>query len=121
MFHVGQKVICISDFGDIGRMPWAIDLAIEFPAKDAVYTVRRIVQRPCGEGDTAYGILLEEVWNIPCRMDRLGEGGFIEECGPRDGGVDEIAFDSHDFRPLSSTRLDVFRQLLVSPEERVGA
>ena len=25
------------------------------------------------------------------------------------------------FRPLSSTRLDVFRQLLVSPKERVGA
>lgn len=100
MFHVGQKVACVSDFGDIACKPWAVDLGIEFPVKDEVYTVRRVVQRPCGDGDTAYGILLEEVLNLPNRMDRLGEGGVIEAGGPRDCGVDEVAFDVRDFRPL---------------------
>lgn len=60
------------------------------------------------------------------------KGHFIAMMPPHTGAVglylyevappaSYVAFNAKLFRPLSSTRLDVFRQLLVSPKERVGA
>lgn len=91
MFHVGQHVECIDADG-------ANELV-----KGCVYTVTGVFEvyreidvlgRP-----VAISLDLEEAEPNPCTS----------------------GFNSIRFRPLSSTRLDVFRQLLVSPKERVGA
>lgn len=92
MFHVGQHVVCVDAEG-------ASELSVGI-----VYTITG-----CGQalpnaidacGRRAYWwVVLAEV---------LATGGYTSFSGSR-------------FRPLSSTRLDAFRQLLVSPNERVGA
>ena len=96
MFHVGQHVECIHDPVSCGVSDWWPQADVQFLRKGAVYVVAGIYQ-PRSATCAA-----------PQYLQLVGQPTKNE-------------YDSRAFRPLSSTRLDVFRQLLVSPKERVGA
>jgi len=100
MFHAGQHVVCV-DAKFIGRGVSPLE-------RGRVYTVSHIGK---ALGASKYESL------TPCWLEVvvLVEVTNIYHMGGDPG------FSPHRFRPLSSTRLDVFRQLLVSPEERADA
>lgn len=97
MFAIGQKVVFIADYSEAARTKWADDLCIDFPLTGQVYTVRRVVQRVMN-GDGVYGIMLAEILNMENALDYTGVGGHIEMTSKT--VIDEVAFDSSDFRPL---------------------
>lgn len=100
MFHVGQRVVCVGDFSHLAGEVWADTHCIAFPVQGQVYTVRKLVQRVVDGGESAYAIMLDEVINMPCLLDKKCEGGWFEIDDPRLTKPDEIAFDARDFRPL---------------------
>jgi len=65
-FHIGQKVVCISD-------KWRNPHTHECPVKGRVYTIRAI-GGPDLEGQT--GVIVEEIRNPPESWRLLGEVGF---------------------------------------------
>lgn len=91
MFHVGQHVVCVDAEG-------APELSV-----GVVYTITECQASP---------------GSVDVRGRRVFWCVLLAEVSAT-GGYD--SFSGNRFRPLSSTRLDVFRQLLVSPKERVGA
>jgi hypothetical protein len=93
MFHVWQHVVCV----DADGAP-ALHVGVVYTVKAWWETDPARCTDMRGRSCVG-GLLLFEVFPAP------GTRGFAD----------------HRFRPLSSTRLDVFRQLLVSPKERVGA
>lgn len=97
MFTVGQKVVCVADYSEFEATEWAQALGTDFPRTGEVYTVRRVVHR-VQAGESGYGIMLAEVLNMEHALDKKGVGGM--ETPPDDTFVDEIAFNSVDFRPL---------------------
>ena len=102
MFHVGQHVVCVD--AEVHHLaPWPLcDHDMDGLRSGVVYTIR------------AVGVFrgLESVWLH--EIVRPIRGANAHKYG-------EAGYSPHRFRPLASTRLDVFRQLLVSPKERVGA
>lgn len=96
MFHVGQHVVCVDDVGWVSSEYHPV-----LPKKGFVYVVSETIISPF---NGALGLCFV---GIPT--------GIHPTCGL------PCAFRSERFRPLSESRLDVFRQLLVSPKERVGA
>lgn len=96
MFHVGQHVVCIHDPVSCGVSGWWPQADVQFLRKGSVYVVSGIYQPR----------------NATCAAPQ-----YLRLVGQ----PTESEYDSRGFRPLSSTRLDVFRQLLVSPEERADA
>lgn len=103
MFSVGQKVVFIADYSDVAKTWWANDLCLEFPTTGQIYTVRRVVQR-IQNGDGCYGIMLAEVLNMENALDQNGVGGRMEMTA--NTMIDEVAFDSADFRPLIEAEID---------------
>jgi len=91
MFHVGQHVVCV----DADGAPML--------SKGSVYTV--VGHEPLDEYE----------WR---GISRIVAPVVLAEAKP---SKPHRGFSPERFRPLSSTRLDVFRRLLVSPKERVGA
>jgi hypothetical protein len=96
-FHVGQRVVCVNtrNWSDRSRdRP-------KYPKRGAVYTVRAIVV--CTDrGYDEDGLYLEEIVNKP----RLYEDpqGQLMKC--------EVAFRMSRFRPVRTTSIDVFTQML---------
>ena len=93
MFHVGQHVVCV----DAGGAPSL--------KNGAVYTVACVI----GPGLA--------IWESRGFRGK-GYGILLIEAAPRDG---YHAFAPQRFRPLSSTRLDVFRALLTKTPAPVPA
>lgn len=89
MFHVGQHVVCVDD-KNWGVPGYGGDAG---PVKGNVYTIYAVTK----VGSVA-AVQLEE------KRAAIRWGGW---------------YKASRFRPLSPTRLDVFRQLLVSSKERV--
>jgi len=89
MFQVGQFVVQKKDcsWGDRG--------GDQVPVYGVVYTIRSIETALDGSGDLF--LTFEEIRNPP----DLYEDGY-----------GEVAWDSSQFRPLSSDRLSIFRQHL---------
>lgn len=107
MFHVGQHVECIANLRK-ECLPGSANPVL----KGNIYTVREVRDdAPWLHGKSSIVLLLHEVSNAHLIGTRHGTWYCYVEPG----------FRQNRFRPLSSTRLDVFRQLLVSPKERVGA
>ena len=88
-WHVGQKVVCIAAL----VAPYGPRIE-----KDAIYTIRDIIRCPHW-ADDALGFALEEV---VC-LKRLE----AEDC-----------WHEKHFRPLRSTSIECFEELLTSPEVR---
>src|SRR5262245_26979133 len=92
-FHVGQKVVCIADCN--GSVP--------------VHTIKR--------GDV---LTIREIQADCLRQSGVTMGGlrFIEivnEATPTYFGMFEADYDPDKFRPLRTTSIEVFRQMLVNP------
>lgn len=101
-FHVGQKVVCVN------TRNWPRDsYRPTLPKRGAVYTVRAIV--PCrGQGYDEDGIRLAEIVN-PTLSLRCPNGQRIWT---------ELAFRMSRFRPVRTTSIEVFTQMLESvPQE----
>jgi hypothetical protein len=97
-FCVGQRVVCVCV--NFSREPvWRGNVRL-FPQLGSVYTIRSI-----REERDLIGLCFVEIINPP--------GDF----GPR--GFVEPAFDSRRFRPLRTTSIEVFRQLLVPASVKV--
>lgn len=106
-FHVGQKVVCISDQGDDPNFTLLTD--IERPKVGRIYTVRRIsVGSLCGK----VGITVEE---IPEQRPLLIRDGMM--------GIGSVLFDAIDFRPLVARKTDIsiFTDMLNRVGEPVDA
>jgi hypothetical protein len=89
-FYLGQRVVCVCvNFSD--EPVWRSVVHV-FPRLGCVYTVRSIC-----EVDDLIGFCFEEMVNPPGLFSR---------------GFTEPAFDSRRFRPLRTTSIDVFKQLL---------
>lgn len=100
MFKIGQRVVFIGDYSEQAKEDWAIHLGTEMPETGGIYTVRRTVQRQNGPDDTAYGLLLEEILNLPSFCDKHGEGGIGLDASRLTAAPEEVAFNARDFRPL---------------------
>lgn len=98
MFHVGQHVVCVEGKWHTGVSPLI---------RGRVYTVSRITMGsgfgPNGEWLCGQGLVLCEVHNPTNEPDYTN------------------GFWAGRFRPLSSTRLDVFRALLTKTPAPVPA
>lgn len=92
-FHVGQRVVCVDATARDCRA-WTPDEALE---KGIVYTIARVFSHPCGEIDE-FVELVERRRSEFCK----------EYWGHR-------GYSIYRFRPLDERRLDIFREMLVSP------
>lgn len=92
-FHVGQRVVCI----DASRM--VAHHCERLPVQGEVYTIRDIIEWPGGTG-----LQFHEIVNSPKRYPE----GFIE-CD----------FVARRFRPVKTTSISIFTQMLfpVSKDE----
>jgi len=90
-FHVGQRIVCVCV--NFSREPVWRSVVHNFPQLGLVYTIRSI----CTAGDLV-GFCFEEIVNPPGHFSR---------------GFAEPAFDSRRFRPVRTSTIDVFRELLV--------
>jgi hypothetical protein len=90
-FHVGQRVVCVCV--NFSREPVWRSTVREFPQLNRVYTIRSI----CEVADLI-GFCFREILNPPGHFSR----GFVEP-----------AFDSRRFRPVRTTSIEVFQELLV--------
>ena len=95
-FYVGQRVVCVCVQFSKERA-WRNVVRV-FPKHGAIYTIRSI----CEAGDLI-GFCFEEFVNPPGHFSR---------------GIVEPAFDSRRFRPVRTTSIQVFRELLVPNPER---
>jgi hypothetical protein len=90
-FHVGQRVVCVC----VNFSPepiWRSTICV-FPKLNWVYRIRCI-----REVHDIIGLCFEEMVHPPSDFAE----GFVEP-----------AFDSRRFRPIHTTRIEVFRALLV--------
>lgn len=98
-FHVGQRVVCVEDQPKPGTI-WSPGTA---PEKGRVYTIARVFTHPSTDG------LLVELVEIR-RSDATER-----QWGHR-------GYGAYRFRPLDERRLDIFREMLVTPpKEPVSA
>jgi hypothetical protein len=89
-FDIGQRVVCVRV--DFSREPvWRGAIRV-FPKLNSIYTVRSV--RKVGP---LIGLCFREMVHAPAHFAE----GFVEP-----------AFDSRRFRPLRTTSIDRFRQLL---------
>jgi hypothetical protein len=96
-FHVGQQVVCVND--RFSRdMRWRQTVR-NFPILNSIYTIREIHV----EG-ALVGFCFHEILN-PCRWFAAGFG--------------EPAFNSRNFRPVRTTNIEVFKQMLVPTNTKV--
>lgn len=95
MFHVGQRVVCVSKFA---KQPFIINL----PVKGCVYTIRSVV--PSDDPHYSCGLLLDEIHN-----------GMSPFC------LVEWNFAGERFRPVKDTSIEVFRKLLAPMPEKADA
>jgi hypothetical protein len=95
-FHVGQKVVCIDEFGS-SRFP------MEFPVINFVYQIRGI-----HSDETGSYLWLAEIVNPSFEFS---------------DGTMEPAFDAEGFRPLveRKTNISVFKAMLTPQKQRVSA
>jgi hypothetical protein len=96
VLSIGQKVVCIDDRrGNAGRYDHET-----LPQRGSVYTIREIV--PCKDlGYDEDGLRLVEIVNPG--------GWYVSPSGPV---LRELAFRVSRFRPVRTTNIDVFRQML---------
>ena len=95
-FHIGQLVMCL-------RAPTPSSFNEAIPKIGHVYTVRGYGR---GFDDSEAGIFLCEIQNEP--------QNYLQ-------GFQEVDFRIGNFRPLDDSRLQIFREMLVSPRKRVAA
>lgn len=96
-FHVGQLVECIDD-----ELPTNLDLETTIPdlnglTRGRIYTVRWAGRFTRNDGDTHFGVRLNEI------------------VRPED----DVPYLAGRFRPVDDSRLDVFRKALVRKPEVV--
>jgi hypothetical protein len=97
--RIGQKVVCADARRRNDGRRYACDGEL-LPQEGCVYTIRAIV--PCkGLGYEQDGLLLEEVVN-PVRR-------YVSPSGPV---TSELMFRASRFRPVRSTKIDVFLAML---------
>lgn len=98
MFHVGQRVVCISDATSGASSSEYLSRGYVFPVTGCVYTIRFI----CPIKKNV--LLLEEIFNRPLPY-RTSEPGF----------------GFRHFRPVKDTSIEVFRKLLAPLPEKADA
>lgn len=96
-FHVGQKVVCISDFPEIPQ--------IIRPEKGRIYTVRALL-----DIGTEPSLRVFEIKNAPMNYSNIN-------------GSIEPAFVMHAFRPLVARKTDIsiFTKMLTDKRETSNA
>lgn len=106
MFHVGQHVVCIANLRK-DLLPDSVNPVL----KGHIYTVREVRDdAPWSHGKSSIVLLLHEVSNTHLIGTKHGSTYCYVEPG----------FCQNGFRPLSSTRPDVFRALLTKTPEEVS-
>jgi hypothetical protein len=95
-FHVGQRVVCVNGRNWPAPRQFG-DYTPTHPKQGEVYTVRAIVLKTL-EGYDEDGLHLVEIVN-PTRTKR-------------DGSTFELAFRMSRFRPVRTTKIDVFLRTL---------
>ncbi|QRG06121.1 hypothetical protein EZH22_24535 [Xanthobacter dioxanivorans] len=98
MFHVGQRVVCITDVYSVPAAKNLLDNGYKFPTKGMRYTIRHICKI---NGSVC---LLEEIVNHPLPWKS-----------------EEPGFGLSHFRPVKDTSIEVFRALLAPIHERENA
>jgi hypothetical protein len=98
MFHVGQLVVCVDDSMARGASPFP---GAHMARRGTIYTVRAIISFPIRDV-----FLFEELNN--------------EHLVPEYFGA-EPGFATERFRPLSDSRLAIFRQMLAPIPEHEPA
>lgn len=100
-FHVGQKVVCISEFEESEAAKY---FGVALPIVNDVYTVRNLVL--CDEGEL--GLRVAEITN--------------PEVTHRCGTYAEPAFSYRCFRPAveKKTDISIFTDLLIPTKEFVN-
>lgn len=97
-FYIGQKIVCLVDYGPEAQTEWAVVFGVEFPQQNGVYTVRRIVCRPDENDEYFYGVMLDEVLNLPNPLHIKGGRQPLDAAGWQE--PDEVAFWEDHFRPV---------------------
>ena len=100
MFYVGQKVIYVNDrrSSDARHCVWDRET---FPKVGSIYTIRAIVECRVAYGYDEDGLLLMEIVNRPDHY-----------VSPRGRITHELAFRVSRFRPIQTTSIDVFTDML---------
>lgn len=102
-FHVGQRVVCVDDdFGPHSSHPKLS--GVHWPQRGAVYTIRAMdfIAASYGEGTVLW---FHEITNPVVKF--------------RDLPPMEVAFVAKFFRPVKTTSIEIFRQMLVTPPREV--
>ena len=95
-FHVGQQVVCVNDkFSSDKRWRQTVR---NFPTLNTVYTIREIHTDGPLVGFCFYQIVNPRTWFA--------------------AGFGEPAFNSRNFRPVKTTNIEVFENLLVPTNEK---
>ena len=105
-FHVGQKVVCVDNKHTpkpVGHWEeWKRRFGVTKPIRGEVYTIREIAARKNG----GLRLRLVEIVNPPAEF--------------RDAPAQEPWFWAENFRPVKTTSIEIFEQML-APEPNAPA